>query len=206
MEIFYSNNKDAYNINSICILSNGNLVSCNTNGIKIYCKKNDKYLLELNFPMDIEVKNAIEIKLNQIILFQANFVSGGFCSQSYHCTLTYSVSLYDIQYNKLYCLNVFDESVAFNNNEISFFKNNELLFVKYGQFKYDIYDINQNMKSLNQNNEIIEGEDIPEIDVEVTAELFALLRIAGECAPICKNIYKDLRVGLSGNDICSRRH
>jgi len=43
MERFYSNNKDVYNINSIYQLSNGNIVSCNTNGIKIYSKKNDKY-------------------------------------------------------------------------------------------------------------------------------------------------------------------
>ena len=61
MERFCSNNKDAYNINSVFQLENGNIVSCNTNGIKIYCKKDDKYELELSCPMDIEVKNAIEI-------------------------------------------------------------------------------------------------------------------------------------------------
>jgi len=163
-ERFYSNNKDSYTINSIYQLSNGNIVSCNTNGIKIYCKKNDKYELEIDYSMDVEVKNAIEKKLNQLILFQVNFESGGFCSRSYHCTFTYSVSLYDIEKSKSYCLNEFKETVGLPNNGISFFSNNELLFVKYGQFKFDIYDINQNMKSLNKNNEIIEVDIIKEFN------------------------------------------
>ena len=162
MERFYSNNKDVYNINSIYQLSNGNIVSCNTNGIKIYSKKKDKYKLELRYPMDIEVMNAIEIKINQLILFQANFVSGGFCSQSYHCTLTYSVSLYDIENKKSQNLSEFKENIALRNNKISFFRSDELLFVKFGQFKFDIYDLKQNMKSLNQNNEIIKIDTINE--------------------------------------------
>ena len=161
-ERFYSNNKDVYNINSIYQLTNGNLLSCNTNGIKIYTKKNDKYELELNYPMDIEVMLAIEIKLNQLILFQVNFESGGFCSQSYHCTLTYSVSQYDINNRKSFCLSGFKENVALRNNEIKFFRSNDLLFVKFGQFKFEIYDINQNFKSLNKDNEIIGIDKINE--------------------------------------------
>ena len=161
-ERFYSNNTDVYNINSIYQLTNGNILSCNTNGIKIYSKKNDKYELELDYPMDIEVMLAIEIKLNQLILFQVNFESGGFCSQSYHCTLTYSVSLYDINDRKSFCLSEFKENVALRNNEISFFRSNDLLFVKFGQFKFEIYDINQNFKSLNENNEIIGIDKINE--------------------------------------------
>jgi len=162
MERFYSNNKDVYNINSIYQLSNGNIVSCNTNGIKIYSKKNDKYELELSCPMDIEVMNAIEIKINQLILFQYNFISRGHCSRSYHCTLTYSVSLYDIENKKSKNLSEFKENISLRNNEISFFKSDELLFVKFGQFKFDIYDLKQNMKSLNQNNEIIKIDTINE--------------------------------------------
>ena len=162
MERFYSNNKDDYNINSIYQLSNGNIVSCNTNGIKIYSKKNDKYELELSCPMDIEVMNAIEIKINQLILFQYNFISRGHCSRSYHCTLTYSVSLYDIENKKSKNLSEFKENISLRNNEISFFKSDELLFVKFGQFKFDIYDLKQNMKSLNQNNEIIKIDTINE--------------------------------------------
>ena len=106
--------------------------------------------------------NAIEIKINQLILFQANFVSGGFCSQSYHCTLTYSVSLYYVENKKSKNLSEFKENVSLRNNEISFFRSNELLFVKFGQFKFDIYDLKQNMKSLNQNNEIIKIDTINE--------------------------------------------
>ena len=162
MERFYSNNKDVYNINSIYQLSNGNIVSCNTNGIKIYSKKNDKYELELSCPLDIEVMNAIEIKINQLILFQYNFISRGHCSRSYHCTLTYSVSLYDIENKKSKNLSEFKENISLRNNEISFFKSDELLFVKFGQFKFDIYDLKQNMKSLNQNNEIIKIDTINE--------------------------------------------
>ena len=55
-----------------------------------------------------------------------------FFSQSYHCTLTYSVSLYDIEKRKSICLNEFKENVALRNNKINFFKSNELLFIKFG--------------------------------------------------------------------------
>jgi len=106
--------------------------------------------------------NAIEIKINQLILFQYNFISRGHCSRSYHCTLTYSVSLYDIENKKSKNLSEFKENISLRNNEISFFKSDELLFVKFGQFKFDIYDLKQNMKSLNQNNEIIKIDTINE--------------------------------------------
>ena len=46
--------------------------------------------------------------------------------------------------------------MSLNYNNITFFNNDKYLFIKYGEFKFDVYDINQNMQSINSNNEIIE--------------------------------------------------
>ena len=150
------NNKNDYKINIICQLKNGNLISCSSFGINIYTKENDNYKLLSKHKIDVEVKNAIEIELNKLVLFQRNYKCGGHCSQTYYCNFTYSLSIYDIEKDILTNLNKFEENVSLSNNNISFFKNDKYLFVKNGEFKFDIYDINQNMKSINQNNEIIE--------------------------------------------------
>lgn len=157
------NNKDLYKINSICELKSGDLVTCNSYGIKIYNKENDNYKLLSKLKLDIEALNAIEIKLNKLVLMQKNFESGGFCSQTYYCILTYSLSIYDIENGKLTNLDTFKEDVSLRNNNISFFYNDKFLFVKYGGFKFGIYDINENMKSINKQNEIIETVEVREI-------------------------------------------
>ena len=151
-----NNNRDVYTINSIYQLKNDNLITCYTYGIKIYTKKNDNYILVSKHEADIEVKNLIEIAPNKLVLMQKNFESGGFCSQTYYCIHTYSLSLYDIETGILKNLNTFKEDVSLNYNNITFFNNDKYLFIKYGEFKFDVYDINQNMQSINSNNEIIE--------------------------------------------------
>lgn len=148
MDRYDYNNKDVYKINSICELKNGNLVSCNSYGIKIYTKENDNYKLLSQQSLDVEVRNAIEIKSNKLILMQQNFESGGFCSQTYYCILTYSLSMYDVENNKIINLDSFKENVSLRDNAISFFNNDKYLFVKFGGFKFGIYDINENMKSI----------------------------------------------------------
>ena len=163
MERYSYNNKDRYTINSISELKNGNLVSCNSYGIKIYTKKNDNYILLLKHELDIEVVNSTEIQLNKLVLMQINIRSGGYCSQTYYFHITYSLSIYDIENNKL-TNNIykFQENVNLRYNNISFFNNDKYLFVKYGAFKYGIYEINENMKSINDNNDIIESIPIRE--------------------------------------------
>lgn len=56
--------KENYKINSICQIKNGNLVSCNSFGIKIYSKENDKYVLKSKKYKNDGFKNTIEIELN----------------------------------------------------------------------------------------------------------------------------------------------
>ena len=52
--------------------------------------------------------------------------------------------------------------MSLNYNNITFFNNDKYLFIKYGEFKFDVYDINQNMQSINSNNEIIEIKHVRE--------------------------------------------
>ena len=158
-------NKDECTINSVYELSNGNLIICSTNCIEIYTKKaySDNYTLLSTADTEIEVKGAIEIKPNKIILIQKDYESGGFCSQTYYCIHTYSVSLYNIENNSITTLNKFKESqVSLKYNDITFFNNDKYLFIKYGGFKFDIFDINKNFQSINSNNEIIKSENIRE--------------------------------------------
>ena len=156
-------NRNGYTINTIYQLKNDNLLCCYTFGIKIYTKNNDNYILLLKHETNVEVKNIFEIEPNKCVLMQKNFESGGFCSQTYYCVHTYSLSLYDIEKDTLNNLNEFKERVSLDQNYISFFNNENYLFVKYGEFKYDIYDINQNMNSINSNNEIIETTEVKEL-------------------------------------------
>ena len=59
-----------YNLNSIYQLKNGDLVSCNSYGIKIYKKDNKgKYKLSLIEKINEGIENAIEIKKNVLFLF-----------------------------------------------------------------------------------------------------------------------------------------
>ena len=155
-EFDFSNGK----INSIFQSSNEKIISCNDLGFTIYCKKKDQYILDVRHKTNFEVINVLEIKPNQIILFQKKYetfrapVRGG---SDYNI---YSLSLYDIEKDKLSSVNEFYADSNPFKDEISFFRNNDLLFVKYGGSKFDIFDINQNMKSLNENNEIIQTNEV----------------------------------------------
>jgi hypothetical protein len=160
---FRERERENYKINSICQLKNGNLVSCNSFEIKIYSKEKDEYILKSKKNMYDVFKNVIEIELNKLILFREAHYFGGHCSRTYYNYYICSLSIYDIEKNILTALNEFEKSVPL---QISYFKNDKYLFVKNGDFKFDIYDINQNMKSINQNNEIIESNEIEENDEE----------------------------------------
>ena len=60
-----------YNLNSIYQLINGDLVSYNSYGIKIYKKDNDgKYKLSLIEKIKEEIENAIQLKENVLFLFR----------------------------------------------------------------------------------------------------------------------------------------
>ena len=156
-------NLDEPIINSVYELKNGNLITCISTCMKIYTKKNENYTFLSKIDTDTEIKKVFEVKPNQIILMQKNYEAGGHCSQTYYCIHTFSLSLYDIEKNLLTKLNKFEERVSLKYNDISFFNNDKYLFIKYGGFKFDIFDINQNMQSINSNNEIIQLKTIEEI-------------------------------------------
>ena len=160
-EIIYSSNKNQFHINSVYQLKNGNLISYSSKGINIYSKKNDNYILLKDIDIDIEVKEIFELELNKLILMQHDIVCGThFLYQSaLHYDQTYSLSIYDIKNDTLYKLDGFKTNISLGNNEINFFNNDKYLFVKYGEFKFGIYDLNQ-MKSFNQNNEFVENNSL----------------------------------------------
>ena len=65
-EFDFSNGK----INSIFQSANEKIISCNNLGFTIYCKKMGQYILDVRHKTNFEIINALEIKPNQIILFQ----------------------------------------------------------------------------------------------------------------------------------------
>jgi hypothetical protein len=159
--------RENYKINSICQLKNGNLVSCNSYGIKTYSKEKDKYILKSKHKIYKGFKNAFEIELNKLVLFREAHYFGGHCSETYYNYYICSLSIYDNEKDTITELNEFRENVPF---EISYFKNDKFLFVKNGNFKFDIYDINQILKSINQNNEIIGNKETEENEMEENDE------------------------------------
>ena len=159
---YYSRNDCT--INSVYELNNGNLITCKTNCIKFYSKnsENENYTLLSKVNTDVEVNDLIEIKPNKLFLLQKDYESGGFCSQTYYCIHTYALSFYDMETNKLTKINKFQKEVSLKYNDMKYFKNDKYLFIQYGWFKFDIFDINDNLQSINKNNEIIGIETIKE--------------------------------------------
>ena len=155
-EFDFSNGK----INSIFQSANEKIISCNDLGFTIYCKKMGQYILDVRHKTNFEIINALEIKPNQIILFQKKDETFIVLGRGTSYGNIFSVSLYDIEKDKLSSVNEFYAYDSPFQDKISFFRNNELLFVKYGGAKFDIFDINQNMKSLNENNEIIQTNEV----------------------------------------------
>ena len=61
--------KDYYKLNSTYELMNGDLVSCNSYGIKFYKKEKNEYkLLSMKKLID-EVKYVVEVKKNFLVIF-----------------------------------------------------------------------------------------------------------------------------------------
>ena len=134
--------REIYELNSIYELMNGNLISCNSYGIKIYKKnKEGKYELFITKKIETEVHHVIEIKSNIIILFcrETESVSYTFCYFLFY------VYKYNIEKDELTAL--FIES--FNDRHLSgailyysYLINHNLLFIRFG-FELICYDINE---------------------------------------------------------------
>ena len=133
--------KEIYELNSIYELMNGNLISCNSYGIKIY-KKNKEGKYELY---------VIEIKSNIIIIF---------CQEERNISYTFCCFLFDVyKYNiekdeltKLYGERFNDRHLMDSILHFSYLINNNLLFIRFG-FQLVIYDINEEKSLVLENND-----------------------------------------------------
>ena len=68
--VFRREKFEYYNINSVYEMMNGDLVSCNSYGLKIYKKEeNGLYKISIMKELGEEAKNVIEIKNNILIIF-----------------------------------------------------------------------------------------------------------------------------------------
>ena len=124
-------------------LKNNNLIVGSYSEMKIYTKKYRYFLLKKELKsVEYHIKNIIEIKPNIIVLFLFEALENIRILDKYKY---YKISLYDLQNNKYKILN----TNFTNYTEYNFLKIDKYLFAKYNNC-LDIYDIEQNMKFINE--------------------------------------------------------
>ena len=129
-------------------LKNDDLIVCSYSEMKIYKKKDGEYSLKRKLKnVKYWIKNIIEIKPNTIVLFLIEILGNGCMPDGYQ----YYISLYDLQNNKYKILNDnFSHRSEYEKYKINrFWKIDKYLFAKYENC-LDIYDIEQNMKFINE--------------------------------------------------------
>ena len=153
-DFYYGSNKKKYQINSVYELSNGNLVCCNSFGLTIYKRNNDKYELDSKHEMELDVRKIIEINPNQLILFQRYHYFYWMCSRNNFSSHTYAISIYDIETKTLNKLasNKVTKNDYYGYTLFSFLVKKGFLLVRYGN-RIDIYDIKNNMNLINHDQE-----------------------------------------------------
>ena len=143
--------------------------------MKIYKKDNGKFIYDKTLYCDYRIRKIFEIKPNIIVLFSMEDARRGCCVYgSYYC-----ISLYNIQNGeKNINPKIFRFESDNNDNEKPFVKMDNHLIAKYADC-LDIYDIEQNMKLINEDDyEIIEtkewcsDEKDKKLKYEVPFELF----------------------------------
>ena len=141
-------------INSIYELTNGKLVCCNSQGLTIYTKTNEKYVYESNHEMEIGVRKVIELNPDQLILLQRYHYFWWGCSRNNFSSHTYSISSYDIEIKQLTKIasNKVTKDDYYGYVAFSFLIKDKYLLVRYGN-KIDIYDIKNNMLLVNHDQE-----------------------------------------------------
>ena len=141
----FNDNKDEYkyNINNVYEISNGNLVSCNTYGIKIYKKDlNGQYQLTFSHQMGEEPNKLIEINNNILIIYGniVNSLSPTFFSEYI------SLNKYDIENQKMTLLSSDDYTDRHLKGIIFGFKylyHKNFLFIGFCR-KLIVLDLNKN--------------------------------------------------------------
>ena len=151
---------------SINELKNGSLITWNSYCIKIYKKdKDDKFTLSAKkkFNKKNNIIDVFELKNNVLIIFQGYypFPNDSMSSLNSH---NYIISKYDIEKNELKILNKDNETEFLNKKKskenINYLITNNYLFVIYNFF-LDVYDIAQNLKLINENNNYFFESDFP---------------------------------------------
>ena len=148
--VFRREKFEYYNINSVYEMMNGDLVSCNSYGLKIYKKEeNGLYKISIMKELGEEAKNVIEIKNNILIIFHI------FCksvSRTFHYYV-FKIFKFDIENHELTKINedsMNDRHYGSGVPYISYLlNNNKYLFVRYG-LCLDIYDITKDMEFVNK--------------------------------------------------------
>ena len=67
---YFPSRTKKFEINSIYELTNGKLISCNSYGLTMYTKANEKYISDSKHEIEIDVRKVIELNPNKIILLQ----------------------------------------------------------------------------------------------------------------------------------------
>ena len=143
--------KEYYNLNSVYEMMNGDLVSCNSYGLKIYKKENNG-LYKLSFMKELgeAAVNVLEIKKNILIIFHIFF-------ENVSCTFHYyifKILKFDIEKQELTEINQSSMSDRYYGSGVPFISyllnNNKYLFVRYG-LCLDVYDISKDLEFVNKN-------------------------------------------------------
>ena len=143
-----------YNIISICELLNGNLVSCNSCGLRIYYKENNIYVLKDIIDFQYDIDNAIEIKPNVLLLLKRQIIPGGKCHPARYA---HEITMYDIIEDKEVKLNS-SLNDKWNSAKIHYLLKDKFIFIRYGD-DLDVYNIKKNMQLLKKGNDIYEDDD-----------------------------------------------
>ena len=120
---------------------NGNIVSCNSYGLKFYKKENNEYKI-LSMQKLIDIVNNVVEKIRTVEIFHFIF----------DILLYISLICKKQEISKLKSSHVSDRYYGGAQFSFNYIINGGFLFVKYG-FNSDIYDINQNMELVNKKND-----------------------------------------------------
>ena len=146
-----------YEINSFHELKNGQLVSCNSYGLKFYEKdNNDKYNLISTEKMNVDVHYLIEMKPNLLVLLQKHY------DETYDDSYgddNYVISIYNLEnknLTKVFQIKVFSMMGEFH--KVNYIYDNKYLYLRYGR-SLEIFDLEKNMENIDIENDIYEYEE-----------------------------------------------
>ena len=179
----YSRNHRNYNtcIYFLYHLKNDDLIVGSYSEMKIYTKKDRYFSLKKELKnVEYYIKNIIEIKPNIIVLFLLEALENIRIPNEYQY---YNISLYDLQNNKYKILNKTNYTKY---GKYNFLKIDKYLFAKYNNC-LDIYDIEQNMKFINETDYKIinESKKEKELKYKIPFEHFKI-ELTNNCFLVAK--------------------